>query len=92
MHRNYGDRVINVGKIWRCKESNGRCNQAGYEPGVDFNGVPLYEEAWEEVFTAEPSLSPSDVPSFSPSVSPVCLFNHHFDEGTVIIDQPGAYR
>ncbi len=65
--------MTNKGKKWRCRvwPYSWRCHQDGYEPGEDFNGYPLYEEAWEELLpTNAPSIASSNVPSSSPSLSP----------------------
>ncbi len=69
-----GELVTNQGKIWRCKSWpwTGRCSQDGYAPGVEYNGEPLYLEAWEEALvpTASPSYKPSSSPSAAPSNAP----------------------
>ena len=71
-----GELVTNKGKIWRCKSWpwTWRCSQDGYAPGVEYNGEPLYLEAWEEALgpTASPSYKPSSSPSAasSPTRSP----------------------
>jgi len=65
--------VTNEGKVWRCRvwPYSWRCHQDGYEPGEDFNGLPLYLEAWEEVLpTNAPSIASSNVPSAAPSNVP----------------------
>ena len=69
-----GELVTNKGKIWRCKSWpwTWRCSQDGYAPGVEYNGEPLYLEAWEEALvpTASPSHKPSSLPSAAPSYKP----------------------
>ena len=65
--------MTNEGKVWRCRvwPYSWRCHQDGYEPGEDFNGLPLYLEAWEEVLpTNAPSIASSNVPSAAPSNVP----------------------
>jgi hypothetical protein len=74
-HYEYGDVVTNQGKQWRCKAAwpeTLRCGQACYTPGEDYNGVPFYEDVWEEAFvpTVSPSYKHSHMPSLTPSTFP----------------------
>ena len=65
--------MTNKGKVWECKDWpwTWLCHEAGYEPGEDWHGSPIYLEAWQEVLpTNAPSIAPSDAPSSFPSNKP----------------------
>ena len=65
--------VTNKGKIWMCRvwPHTWLCHEAGYEPGVDWHGSPIYLQAWQEVLpTNAPSIASSDAPSLFPSYKP----------------------
>ena len=66
--------MTNKGKVWSCKDwpHTWLCHEAGYEPGEDWHGSPIYLQAWQEVLpTNAPSISvaPSSSPSYKPSLS-----------------------